>query len=229
MEKRLFRAMVVAVLLALIAAMIPATAASKYTLVGQKWWEGSNMGYSLEIKNMDWQEFSKAKLVSIKSSNPHVIEVMAWGKRSERTLESVTLHPRFAGTSTVSLKFKYKGKNYSTSAKFTVMKAPNPHPLDSISLNGNAIDLEYDTFGYREHLYEGDTTKVEFKVNSKWKVTGRFYSLDPAEGEEGKHKDGKFTSGKAFNTPENYNVIVSIYLQNKKSGDTFEYLIELYR
>lgn len=229
MEKRLCRMMVVAVLLALIVAMIPANAASKYTLEGQKWWAGTNMGYTLYIRNLDWQEYSKAKLVSIKSSNRHVIEVMAWGKRSERTLESVTLQPRFAGTSTVSLKFRYKGKNYSTSAKFTVMKTPSPHPLDSLSLNGNAIDLEYDTLGYREYLYEGDTTKVQYKVNSKWKVVGRDYSLDPAEGEKGKHRDGRFTNGKAFNTPENYNIFITIRLQNKKTGDSFEYMFELYR
>ncbi len=122
--------------------------------------------------------YGDCKLLSIKSSKPGVIRAEKDSEYDD--LYSGTLMPVKLGKSKITVKYKYQGKTYTTSAVCTVKKYPNPFKF--IKVNGKKINLKDNLFSYNVDHFKKTRVKVQYSLSKGWKVTraytyGKNYSL----------------------------------------------------
>lgn len=175
------------------------------------YWEKTPACYTVFTENLP----DNAKLVSIKSSNPKVLEAEKWG--NDKWDCGVT--PLKAGTSKVTVVYKINGKKYTVSGTFTVKKYPNA--IKTLVFNKKKIDLKKNPFEVDCYKQAAKTISIKVTCASGWKLVQPIEIL--SEGCSYKTlKNGKSVKI-SLKKPR---VAALITLTNKK-GEEFEYFINI--
>ncbi len=177
----------------------------------------------------DWNKVQKCVLVSVKSSNDKVVKA----KKLGRDMSEQCLIPVKAGKAKITIKYKYNGKPYTL--KKTVQVKKHPNAIESITLNGNSIYLkkQKNRFNYDVKKYKKTSAKVKIKPASGWECTGAY--MCTRKGKSDKYKDLKpsvFKKGSSISIKKGYDAYMNISLvctSGDNEGDTFTYIIRLYR
>ena len=104
----------------------------------------------------------KIKIVSVSSSKPSVLKIT-----KGKTYYKVKVQPKKVGKAKLSIKYKFEGKTYTTSAVSNVVK----YPLKSVKFNDKSLDLAKYSYGYYNPKYNKAKAKVKFTPISGWKVS----------------------------------------------------------
>ena len=177
----------------------------------------------------DWDKVQKCVLVSVKSSNNKVLKAKKLGSdMSEQCLEPVK-----AGKAKITIKYKYKGKKYTITKTVKVKKYLNA--IESITLNGKSVNLNKQKyrFNYDVEKYKKTSAKVKIKPASGWEINGAW--MYSRKGKLDKNKDLKssvFKKGSSISIKKDYDAYMHITLvctSGDNEGDTFTYIVSLYR
>ena len=212
MKNKLFKALSLCLLLALLAGMaVPGCAAVKPSIVKSTLWAGVGK-CALIVQNLP----DGAKSFSVTSSNKNIIKAGCDDRNDASTL---WIKPLKAGKAKITVRYKAGGKSRSVSATFTVKKLPKPFAW--VKVNGRKIDLNKNKLGYDCLKYTKTKITVDFKLNSGWKVQ----FLDGAKIRGDEYKDFSWKKGKAVSLARDQRAILDIALVNKTTGDEFFYMI----
>ena len=110
----------------------------------------------------------RAKLVSVKSSNPSVIRAELNGTG----IYDSTLYPLKPGKSKITVTYKLDGKKYKVSATHTVKKYPAPYSY--IKVNGKKINLSETKYYYDIDKYKKTSAKIQIKLKKGWKIADAY-------------------------------------------------------
>lgn len=155
---------------------------------------------------------SDLTVLSVTSSNSAVLKVAKKNKKFDK----IMLQAKKAGTSKLTIKYKYKGKTYTTTSKCTV---PDNYPLKSVKVNGKSLKLKKSPYGYSYTKYNKDTAKVKFTAAAGWKLKKVAYVDDTSPNAKSK----KIKNGAAVDTPKGkYTHVVATL---KKGKTTFSYAV----
>ena len=136
-------------------------------VLNQSWpnWNQIYIGFPLTGSKNSWNLFYNsapdAKIYKATSSNGSVLKVTCGS--SPAKLKLVAKKP---GTSKVTLYYKYKGKKYQTSAKYTVDKMP----IAKLFFNGKTVKLSNQS-SYDVKNYKKGSAKVKVVPAKGWKVS----------------------------------------------------------
>jgi len=158
------------VLLAMTCQMSVAAASKKPITLesGDLWAKAEACDTSLCWMENGSVNYDKVKIISISSSKPKFIKVV---KDSDGyTFQSI--RPLKPGKSKITLKYKYKGKKYTTSAVYTVRKYPNA--VKAVYINGKKVKLKKKSYKYKLKNYKGSKVKVKVVTNKGWKISHIF-------------------------------------------------------
>lgn len=145
-------------------------------------------------------KISGFKTVSVKSSNPKVIKVT---KKADP--RKITLQAKKAGKATITVKYSWKGRTYTTRAKYTALT----YPLKSIVLNGKKLNLVKNPFWYDIKKYAKKSATIKVNAAKGWKLKSITYN------------NKKVKNGSSFKPVKNLNSDADITLA--KGSHTFEY------
>lgn len=147
-------------------------------------------------------------VISVKSSKPGVIAA-----KSNKEFHKIKLRAKKPGKSKITIKYKYKGRTFTASAKSTVAK---DYPVKSALINGKSIKLKKNSFSYVPKTYTKNKAKIKIKAAKGWKVKSlkRYSGFISTKGT-------KVKNGKAVKTPEGQYTYVLATL--KKGKRTFTY------
>ena len=210
MKQRKRLAVLLIVTTILVLSSCSAVFAKKLKLETHTYWAGAPYYYTVFYKNLP----EKAKLVSIKSSKPKILEPDKWG--DERF--DCAVQPLKPGKSKVTVTYKINGKNTSVSGTFTVKKYPKA--IKKLVYNGSTIDLKKYKFQIDKY---SKTKKITIKATPSkgWKVQNPIELL--SEGSSYK----TVRNGKSVNIDlKKSRVSALITLKNKKK-EVFEYHIDI--
>lgn len=117
-------------------------------------------------KDSDWDIPDKCTLVSVKSSNTKVLEA----EKDGTSLYNLHLEPKKVGKSTVTVKYKYKGKTYTIRKVCKVKKYPDA--IKSLKVNGRSVDLDNEEFRFDYDIseYKKTSAKIKLTPDSGWKI-----------------------------------------------------------
>lgn len=193
-------------------------------IVSETLWAGEVTFAKTDFES--YNNYEKAKLVSIKSSDKKVIKVRK-SKKGNKIYDQ-TIEAKKPGKCTVTLKYKLKGKTYTLKGKYTVKKYPKP--LKSISLNGNKISLSKYKHEYSKDKYKKTTAKVKIQPAKGWKITYVYANLyDGKNFDDVKVTKNAITKGKNFKfSKKEKELYVYVLLENKK-GQEIDYVVWLAR
>lgn len=178
----------------------------------------SGTRYLCKYKNIP----SKAKLVSVKSSNEAVLTPDIYSLKGDGEL-----YVKKAGKATVTTVYKVGGKEKKITSKFTVKKTPDP--IKEITVNGVKINVKkYSSQTVKDgtHYYAEDnqcgvyspssrSQIISLTVNKGWKIK----KITAGEDD----KKGIVKNGETFKLPKNYSEYPVLYTLQNKKGDIYEY------
>ena len=219
--KRTKRVAILFVLLFIMTAIAPPTVAeaagNKVSIVTDLLWADCEYYNSIQFENMP----DKAKIISIKSSKPAVLEVEKQGSGIYDNL----LIPHKAGKSKITVKYKVGKTTKTVSAVYTVKKFPNAYA--SIKLNGKKVNFKKIKYYYDVFSYKKNTVKIDLKPAKGWKIIDTYSNTSKAK-TGANLKDFQYKNGKKIAIKKGYNCNIFFTLQNKK-GETIQYGIRLHR
>jgi len=199
--------------LALVLCTAPAFAAAKPKIVPQTLWAGDGHCMPPTLKNVP----ASAKLVSIKSSKPKIIEVIKF----EPGMYGTVLKPIKPGKSVITVKYKDGKETHTLKATYTVKKYPNE--CKSVTVNGRKVNLKKYPYWYIVSDYKKDSITIKVNPVSGWKVTNCVgYSMDSGE-------EVKIRNGKSCALPEDESVGFHFTLKKTKTGEVIDYTVNVMR
>ena len=174
-------------------------------------WAGCEYTYGAHFINMP----ENAKIVSIKSSKPSVIQATKTGSG----IYDTNLTPLKVGKSKITVTYKLNGEKKKISAYYTVKKYPSPYSY--IKVNGKKIDIKNHKYYFDINKYTKTSAKIEIKLKKGWKIRDAY-------GYDGNGKN-EFTpkNGKSFKIKKGKNAYVFFNVQ--KGNDVLQYGIRFYR
>ena len=221
MKNRLMRVLALAMLLALAAGVVPATAATpKAKIVTEILYTDYEYGYQMRFENLP----EDADIYSVISDNAKVIKVE--NKRSP------WLTPLKSGKAGITVKYKSGGKRYRLTAAYTVKKT---YPAVS-KLYINGTKETGIRRGERQvfcRKFDPDTTKnvINLRPAAGWKITrvnGFFTDWDREDMVLG-HFTLPTKSKVTVRVDQEQCAFVTYALKNTETGKTFRYTIEIAR
>jgi len=154
---------------------------------------------------------SNCKLISYKSSNTKVLKV-------ELIKDEIAVLPLKVGRSTVTVKYKSKGKTHEVQAVVRVQKYPKP--IKTLKVNGNAVKTSKYKDEYKLKKYKKTSAVVKVVPNKGWTVQDMMAFVGDS--------DTWVESGKSFKIPKGKDATVFIMMSNAK-GKMFYYVIDFKR
>lgn len=137
-------------------------------------------GMGIAIKNLS----SKAKITSVKSSNPKVLTAKYSSKDYKNGI--IVTFKNF-GTSKVTFKVKQNGKTYTLSCKYTFKKTPTP--LKSLKVGGKQIASKLTGKTYYSYDTNKKSVKISYAPKSTVKIGKITYIINEKTGKEIKIKN----------------------------------------
>ena len=214
--KKLFKALALCLLLALVAGAAVAEA-PQLTLEPVTVWLGDkDIGYPIDL--LGAPEGAKVEIVSVKSAKKKILKA-----RIDYEDEAfVSLKGLKAGKSKVTVNYTVDGEAGSASRTYAVKKYPNP--FAALTVNGKKVKFKRDPFFRLVNNFTGTETKISYKLAKNWAVdsVNSFYGPkvvdDPTRGTA-------FTweNGQPFSIPAGNPAAIGITLRQKKTGDLLTY------
>ncbi len=201
-------------------------AASRPKVTMKTLWEGYDNDINLfaVYDNMDDNMVFK----TVKSSNKKVIRVRKNGSSGW----DVHLIPKKTGKSTITIKYKLNGKEYTDRAVMRVKKYPAP--LASLTAGGKKVNLKKNKYNFDIYNYSKKTGSFKVKAAKGWKITGVICLLrdNPKDKNDMRVKElpkSYATKGKTVSFPKKYNtMLLSVHMKNEK-GEWLEYVVSFNR
>ena len=130
------------------------------------------------VQNPDFEGSEEAIPVRVVSSNTAVIEASI--EEDATSIGNIELEPKSVGTSTITVYYSLNGVESSTSALYTVK--PFPTFANSLTVDGEPIDLAAYHNYYDQLDYTGTQTVIKYDVADDWKISSAYYYIDgPSE------------------------------------------------
>ena len=164
-------------------------------------------------------------LTSVTSSDPAVAAIVKKGE--DYFIKGVSV-----GKVTITGNYTYKGKAGSLSVPLEVKKVPKM--FRSLKLNGKKVTLSRHPFGVNKKVPTATSVRVKALTTTGWRiksVTARAYkSAKDYRGAKVKVSISAIKNGKkiAF-AKKDRNLIVSVNLVNKQTGEKQRYTVQFYR
>lgn len=164
-------------------------------------------------------------LTSVTSSNPEVGKIVK--ENGDYFVKGIA-----AGKITVTGNYTCNGKTGSLSIPVTVSKVPKL--FKSLKVNGKTVNLKKHPFGMNKKVPKATKVKIKAPANSVWKVKSvsatAYKSAKDWKGAKIKVSKATIQKGKKFKFPKKYrNMIVTVKLVNKKTGEKEWYTVQFYR
>ena len=106
-------------------------------------------------------KYKGLKTVSVKSSNPKAIKVL-----KNANPRKIKLQAKKAGSSTITVKYTWQGRTYTTSAKYI----SQTYPLKSIAVNGKKLNLAKESSGYTFSKFSKSSATIKATPAKGWKL-----------------------------------------------------------
>jgi len=177
----------------------------------------------------DFEIPDKCSLVSIRSSNTKVIKAVKEGSQ----LYEHYLEPRRAGKSTITVKYKYKGRTYTISKVCVVKKYPNA--VKSLKVNGKTVNLNQKKFPFDYDIskYRKTSARIKLTPAAGWKIQQVDMSIFNDNYDKFKTlKTSVIKKGSSISCSKKYSYCVFIHMEctsGANKGDTFTYNVRFMR
>lgn len=197
--------------------------------VGSTSWGG--LGFE-PAKSEDWDRFDKimdnCKLISVTSSKPKVLKAVKDGSG----MYYHYLEPKKLGKAKITIKYKYKGKTYTTSKTVKVKKYPKA--IKSLTVNGKKVDLSKKAlrFDYDVEKYKKTSATIKIKASSGWKIDSAYIISDGLKNGYKNLKASVFKKGTSISVPKGNDGYIFITLKctsGDNKGDNFTYAVRFFR
>ena len=235
-QTRILSAMLAFVLVFLTAAFVQtesvSAASGPLKLTKTTLWVGADYFYGAPVAPVDEKDealVDKATLVSVSSSNKNVIKTVK--SSSDKSLGyGYTMEPLKTGSSTITVKYKVKGKTYSMKRKYYVKKFPKPYK--TIIVNGKTVSITKHKYSFTVNDYTRNSAKVKITPKSGWKVyyaSAYFFNSKTGSSSSKTLKNSVITSGEAIKIPSGSTAYVNVYFINKTTQEKIQYKVTLSR
>ena len=164
-------------------------------------------------------------LTSVTSSNPNVAKVFP--RDGAYIIKGIA-----PGTVTITGNYTYRGQTGSLSVPLTVKKVPVM--FKSLKVNGKKVNLTKNPFGIFKKTRKATSVKIKAKTAPGWKIKSvsayAAKSTKTAKGYKVKVTKKMIKSGKKIKFAKKYkNMIVTMEMVNKSTGERESYQIQFYR
>lgn len=220
-RKYLFRALALAMLLALVMGCLPAMAAAKVKIVPQTlWFMADNPDFQdhwVHISNLP----KSAKLLGCVSSNEAVVSI-PFSEAIPRDEEYV-LNVKKPGKAKITVTYKVGAKKRTVSATYTVKKAPKV--VSKLVFDGRKVNLNENGQAY--YFCDGTPNKYSHKIGftpaKGWKIVES--NICDYEG----NVIVSVKNNKTFKLPKKLHLSIYqlVYVMKNSKGDIFYYQVDL--